>query len=183
MELQLQWRVIENLLGQVQGLKRQNAVLSAVGAEKSPAITPEQKAIVEETWAKAAALGAETVGVLLFKQIFEIAPEALMLFSFKDEPDLYESEKLKNHGIKVVTTVGSAVSLLDDLEKLVPILTGLGKKHVNYGVHPAHYAVVGQALLQTLAAGLGENSFTPQAKEAWVAVWGVVSNTMMGDNY
>jgi len=40
---------------------------------------------VEDSWAKVETLGAETVGVLLFKSIFEIAPEALALFSFKGE--------------------------------------------------------------------------------------------------
>lgn len=54
-------------------------------------VTPDQKAIVESTWATAATLGVETVGVLLFRNIFEIAPGALALFPFKDEPDLYNS--------------------------------------------------------------------------------------------
>ena len=58
--------------------------------------------IVEESWAKAAALGADKVGVLLFKNIFTIAPAAINLFvSFKDEENLYESPKLEAHGIKV----------------------------------------------------------------------------------
>ena len=33
--------------------------------------------IVEKSWAKAKALGAETIGVMLFKNIFEMAPQAL----------------------------------------------------------------------------------------------------------
>ena len=75
--------------------------------------------IVEESWAKAAALGADKVGVLLFKNIFTIAPDAINLFvSFKDEANLYESPKLEAHGIKVVTTVGTAVGLLRDLDTL-----------------------------------------------------------------
>ena len=40
-----------------------------------------------------------TPGVLLFKKIFEIAPEALGLFSFKDEEDVYNSPKLKAHAL------------------------------------------------------------------------------------
>ena len=65
---------------------------------------------VETSWDKVAALGVENVGVLLFKNIFTIAPEALQLFSFKDEPDLYESLALKAHGVNVVNTVGKAVA-------------------------------------------------------------------------
>jgi hypothetical protein len=37
--------------------------------------------IVEESWAKAAALGADKVGVLLFKNIFTIAPGVTPDFS------------------------------------------------------------------------------------------------------
>ena len=67
-------------------------------------------------------LGEETVGVLLFKEIFKIAPGALALFSFKDEDPLYESPKLKKHAIYVVKTVGKAVDSVHDLGPLVPVL-------------------------------------------------------------
>jgi len=139
---------------------------------------------VQKTWAMVEGhpLGLEGVGVLFFKRIFEIAPEALALFSFRDEPDMYESPKLKAHAVNVLKTVGVAVAGLSDLDKLVPVLTELGKKHVGYGVLPAHYDVVGQALLDTLEVGLGE-AWTPSVKEAWVEVYGVVKTTMIGDNY
>lgn len=45
------------------------------------------------------------------------------------------------------------------------------------GVLPAHYDVVGQALLATLGAGLGD-AFTPDVKQAWTTVYGVVADTM-----
>jgi hemoglobin-like flavoprotein len=37
-------------------------------------------------------------------------------------------------------------------------------------------------VLKTLEMGLGE-AFTPEVKAAWVEVYGVVSSTMIGDNY
>ena len=86
---------------------------------------------------------------------------------------------------------------------------GLGKRHVPYGVLPAHYDVVGQALLATLEGGLGAEwndqvrrapctplplSATrrlpiafpmarPQVKASWTAVYGIIAKTMIGDNY
>ena len=53
---------------------------------------------------------------------------------------------------------------------------------MKYGVVPAHYDVVGQALLATLEGGLGAE-WTAQVKAAWIAVYGVISTTMIGDNY
>ena len=134
---------------------------------------------VTASWDKVAALGAETVGVLLFKRIFEIAPEALQFFSFKDEPNLYESDALKKHGALVVTTVGTAVAGLKDLEKLAPVLKNLGKAHANKGIVAAHYDVVGQALIDTLQTGLGDEAFTVEVKEAWQSVYGVAKATML----
>ena len=47
---------------------------------------------VEDSWKSVESLGLEKVGVVLFKNIFKIAPGAIDLFSFKDEPDLYNSD-------------------------------------------------------------------------------------------
>ena len=69
------------------------------------------------------------MGVVLFKNIFKIAPGALKLFSFKDEKDLYNSPALKSHGMMVVKTVGVAVSGLTNIDSLVPVLTQLGFSH------------------------------------------------------
>lgn len=46
----------------------------------------------------------------------------------------FESPKLKAHGSTVVSTVGKAVGMLGDLDALVPVLTALGTKHVEYGI-------------------------------------------------
>ena len=82
----------------------------------------------------------------------------------------------------VVMKVNDAVSLLNNLDVLVPVLQQLGKDHVPRGIQPQHYPVVGQALIDTLAAGLGE-AFTPQARKAWQIVYSVIEETMKGDNY
>ena len=79
--------------------------------------------------------------------------------------------------------VDKAVCGLNDLSTVVPFLTELGKKHVPRGILPAHYPVVGQALLEALEAGLGKETFTGETKRSWEIVYGVIADTMMGDNY
>ena len=44
--------------------------------------------LVQGSWAKVEALGLSPVGTLFFKRIFEISPESLQLFSFRDEADV-----------------------------------------------------------------------------------------------
>jgi len=51
----------------------------------------------------------------------------------------------------------------------------LGRRHVEYGVKDHHYETVGATLLWTLKESLGAE-FTPQAKEAWATVYGVLAS-------
>ena len=129
-------------------------------------------------------LGAETVGVLFYKNIFTIAPSVRYLFSFKDIrlQKLYDSAPLKAQGKKAVNMLNIAVKLLDNPDELVPILNDLGKRHVLRSVKKEYYPVVGEALIATLKAGLGAD-FTEDAQKAWEVTYQFISDTMISDNY
>lgn len=90
------------------------------------------------------------------------------------EQELFKNTDMNKQGTKLMKTLGIAVSSLDKMDKLVPILQSLGKRHVSYGVTAPMYASVGEALLLTFEKALGED-FTPEAKEAWSWVLGVIS--------
>ena len=77
--------------------------------------------------------------------------------------DLYEQ------GMKLIEMLSYAVSSLDDLDSLVPALQDLAQRHVRYGVQAAHYALVAQALLDTLTSELGE-AFGSDERAAWEKV-------------
>ena len=85
---------------------------------------------------------------------------------------------MEDQGKKLMQMIGAAVGKLNDLESLVPILQGLAKRHVAYGVKEEHYGIVGAALLKTLGQGLGA-AFTPQVKASWSEVYGVMSTVMI----
>ena len=76
-------------------------------------------------------------------------------------------------------TIGTALTMLNDLDHLVPILKQLGARHFGYGVEPPHYDVVGRALLDTLASRAGPEVFTEEAKDAWTGIYGIVRDTMI----
>jgi hypothetical protein len=65
-----------------------------------------------------------------------------------------------------------------DLEPALITLGKLGARHVEYGVLPAHYGIVGQALLHTLETALGDK-WTPKVKGGWTTIYGMVSSAMM----
>lgn len=145
-------------------------------------VTARDVVLVQATWEPVAEI-AQAAGVAFFGNLFELAPGLLQYFPFKAEANLYESEALKAHALKVVTTIGVAVNGLDDLPVLVPILEALGKKHVGYGVLPEHYDAVGTSLIKTLSDNLPEDVFTANARTSWGKVYNTLKATMIADNY
>lgn len=119
-----------------------------------------------------------------WKQVLPIAPKAAELFYknlFVADPGLQRLFKgdIDQQGKKLMQMIGAAVGKLNDMDALIPILQGLGKRHAGYGVKDAHYTAVGAALLLTLSQGLG-SAFTPAVKAAWTEVYGVMAQVMQG---
>jgi nitric oxide dioxygenase len=61
---------------------------------------------------------------------------------------------------------------------MLPAVQALARRHVSYGVKEHHYPVVGQALIETLATGLGK-AFTAEVREAWQAAFGLLASIMI----
>lgn len=87
---------------------------------------------------------------------------------------LFKNTDMDKQGAKLMKTLGVAVSMLNKMDKLVPILQDLGRRHVSYGVTPEMYPSVGEALLITLEKGLGAE-YTEETKKAWSWVFGIMS--------
>jgi nitric oxide dioxygenase len=102
-----------------------------------------------------------------YARLFELAPTTRALF-----PDdlTTQREKLKH---MLVMLIGS----LDRPLQLKPALAALGDRHRSYGVVKADFVVVGRALLDTLAAHLGD-SFTPADRAAWADLYGRITAVM-----
>lgn len=130
-------------------------------------LTQEQKQLVQDSWKLVLPISSKAAE-LFYGKLFELDPSIKPLFK----------TELRDQGAKLMKTLGVAVNSLNDLPALVPVLKGLGQRHVNYGVKPAHYPTVGKALLWTLEQGLGSRA-TPAVLEAWGAVFGVVSTVMI----
>jgi hemoglobin-like flavoprotein len=118
-----------------------------------------------------------------FALVQPIATQAAEIFYthlFVADPSLRHMFRgdMVHQGERLMTMIGAAVGLLERPDALVPVLQKLGARHSGYGVVDAHYATVGGALLLTLEQGLGA-AFTAEVRAAWVALYGLVSSTMM----
>ncbi len=129
-------------------------------------LTTEQITLVQDSWGKVVPI-QETAAELFYGRLFEIAPEVKPLFK----------GDMKTQGQKLMAMLNTAVGSLNNLQDIVPIVQDSGRKHVGYGVKEEHYDAVGQALVWTLGKGLGE-AFTDDVKQAWVAVYTLLSTTM-----
>lgn len=129
-------------------------------------MTPDDKRLVQESFAKVIPI-ADQAAALFYQNLFAKDPSLQVLF----KGDMQEQGK------KLMKMIAVAVAGLDRLDSIVPAVQDLGRRHVAYGVKPEHYDTVGAALIQTLGQGLGE-AFTPQVKQAWITVYGVLAGTM-----
>ena len=129
-------------------------------------LTVTQKTLVQDSFATIAPI-ADDAAVLFYDRLFELDPSLKALF----RGDMQEQRK------KLMQMLAAAVKGLDRLDQLVPAVQELGKRHVGYGVADSHYDTVGEALLWTLEMGLGRG-FTPEVKEAWTTVYGLLATTM-----
>jgi hemoglobin-like flavoprotein len=129
-------------------------------------LTLTQIELVQNSFAVIAPI-ADDAAALFYRRLFEIDPSLKPMF--KD--DLAEQRR------KLMQMLTAAVKGLPRLDRLVPVVEDLGRRHSTYGVLDEHYDTVGAALLWTLEKGLG-SAFTPEVKDAWATVYGILASTM-----
>jgi hemoglobin-like flavoprotein len=131
-------------------------------------MTPEQVVLVQQSFAQVAPI-ADKAAEIFYDRLFEVAPAVKPLFS----GDMAEQRR------KLMATLAAVVGGLSDL---LPAASALAKRHVGYGARPEHYPVVGDALLWTLARGLGPQ-WTPEVAAAWTAAYATLSGFMIEQAY
>jgi len=129
-------------------------------------MTPQQKELVQQTWTMVVPI-ADTAAELFYGRLFELEPSYKAMFK----------NDMSEQGKKLMQTINIAVTALDDVEPLIPVLKKMGADHAGYGVKERDYNVVGAALIWTLEKGLGD-AFTDEVKNAWGAVYEVLATVM-----
>jgi hemoglobin-like flavoprotein len=131
-------------------------------------MTPQQQHLIRSTWAQVVPI-ADDAARLFYDRLFTLDPSLRRLFRRTD---------MDAQRRNLVQTLAVVVKGIGDLEPLLPAVEALGRRHAGYGVRPSHYATVGQALLDTLAGGLGA-SFTPEARDAWAEAYELLAGVML----
>lgn len=115
---------------------------------------------------------ASWLGATFYDALFAADPSLVPLFGVNARGEMGEQ------GGKLMQMLEVAVDGLADPSGLAAVLRALGERHAAYGVEDRHYRTVGDALLQTLALGLGRR-FTPARERAWAAVYATMAEAMI----
>jgi nitric oxide dioxygenase len=134
-------------------------------------MTPDQVELVQQSFAKVTPIAGQAA-VMFYDRLFEIAPAVKPLF-----PADMEQQRFK-----LLATLGVVINGLKDLDTILPAASTLAKRHVEYGVRPEHYEVVGAALLWTLERGLG-SQWSSELAAAWSATYATLAEFMIAEAY
>ena len=133
-------------------------------------MTPRQIDLVQSSFEEVRPI-ADTAASLFYRRLFELDPSLRSLFR----------TNMQEQGRKLMDTLGVIVGHLRWLDRILPGVRALGARHAQYGVKSSDYAVVGQALIDTLQIGLGAG-FTAEVAEAWLAAYTLLAKTMQSSN-
>jgi hemoglobin-like flavoprotein len=104
-----------------------------------------------------------------YRRLFSAAPAVRPLFAGTD---------LRRQKTMLLGALVLLRKSLRDLDAVVPKLRELGARHVAYGAEPAHYPIVGQVLIGSMADVAGD-AWRPEYGQAWAAAFDLVAGVML----
>lgn len=134
-------------------------------------MTSEQIVLVTKTWRAFRGIKPETVGDLFYSKLFSDNPSLRKMFP----------NNMQEQYQKLIDMLSAVIIRLDKLDELTEDIAAMAQRHVQYGVRPAHYKLVGTALLWTLQKGLGTD-WNEDVKTAWATCYKILADTMINSS-
>ena len=131
-------------------------------------MTSEQIKLVKKSWKMLIGVDPALVGDTFYSKLFMDNPSIRKLFP----------QDMNMQYVKLVDMLSAIVISLDNPERMNADLIAMGERHVKYGVKPAHYKLVGSALIWTLEKALAAD-WNDQLKNAWVACYDHICSVML----
>ena len=127
----------------------------------------ERKRLVLESW-EAISHEHDRIVSAFYDRLFEIDPVARSLFS---------KTNMVSQRAKFIEMLGAIVRNLDLPGDLIPAVSALGRRHVDYGVRDVDYDRVREALFSALEATLGA-TFTDELRDSWEEAYALTASVM-----
>ena len=131
-------------------------------------LTKKEIALIKKTWNTVRKINPAIIGDVFYTKLFYDNPELRKMFP----TNMGEQYK------KLIDMLNIIIARLEKLDEIKGEITHMAKRHVDYGVKPENYNMVGTALLCTLQKTLG-NEWTDDIRAAWINCYAVLSGTMI----
>jgi hemoglobin-like flavoprotein len=131
-------------------------------------MTTQQVNLVKTSWKMFQDISPTLIGDVFYSKLFMAVPKVRPMFHITTE----------EQSGKLIEMLNVIVGRLDRLHELSEDIRQLAIRHVSYGVKAEHYQPVGDALLWTLAQGLGKD-WNDEVKDAWATCYRLLSQTMI----
>lgn len=132
-------------------------------------LTPREIEIIRASFARLKAEKGDVnpFGEAFYTRVFDRMPEARALFR----------HDMAEQGMQFLTTLHVLVDHLDSLDGVDAEIRALGQGHAAYGVRPEQYPPMGDALIETMRASLGD-AFDAEVEAAWRKGYALLADRM-----
>ena len=131
-------------------------------------LTQSQIQLVKQTWSIFRSIDTELVGDVFYGRLFLENPALRRMFP----------KQMELQYKKLINMLSIMVARLDHIDDLAGDIAAMAERHVQYGVKPEHYPLVGKALLWALQNGLGKD-WNKEVESAWQNCYEFLSDTMI----
>jgi nitric oxide dioxygenase len=135
-------------------------------------LTAEHRAIVKAT-VPLLETGGEALTTHFYELLLREHPEVQPFFNQANQRSGAQQRALANGVLMYARHI-------DQLEKLGDLVGTIVNKHVSLQIQPEHYPIVGDCLLRSIRAVLGEDIATPAVIAAWAAAYGQLADILIG---
>jgi nitric oxide dioxygenase len=127
----------------------------------------DRKRLVQDSW-ESISRDHDRIATAFYERLFEIDAPARALFS---------KTNMVAQRVKFIDMLGEIVRNLDIPKELIPSVSALGRRHVDYGVRDIDYDRVREALFAALAMEVGD-AFTDELRDAWEEAYALTASVM-----
>jgi hemoglobin-like flavoprotein len=127
----------------------------------------DRKRLVLSSW-ESISRDHDRIAIAFYERLFEIDAPARGLFA---------RTNMVTQRVKFTDMIGEIVRNLDVPKELIPAVSALGRRHVDYGVRDIDYDRVREALFAALAQELGDQ-FTDELRDAWEEAYALTAGVM-----
>ena len=130
-------------------------------------LTQAQINLIKSNWRSLRGIEPTLIADIFYTKLFADHPRLRKLFP----------ADLQLQYVKLMDMLNSIVSHLDYIQDMSGEIVAMGKRHIDYGVKPEQYKMVGEALLWTLQKGMGKD-WTEESAKAWGTCYTILANMM-----